>query len=172
MWIFGTKEMGHASKGKLSRVDFFRSNYIELINKTCDSCAKAKLARTPFPISVTKSKSVFDLIHSDIWGGYHVPSFTKDSYFLTIVDDHSRAVWDFLIKQKNDASKCLVDFHKMVKVQFGKQIKKVRCDNGREFTSNVMIEFYNQNGMLLEQLPHTHHNKMTLLKESVVIYWK
>lgn len=56
----------------------------------------------------------------------------------------------FFIKHKSDASKCLFDFHKMVELQFGKQFKKVRCENGEEFTSKTMIEFYNQNGIILE----------------------
>ncbi|GJW42524.1 putative RNA-directed DNA polymerase [Tanacetum coccineum] len=44
----------------------------------------------------------------------------------------------------------------MIKVQFEKQIKRVRCDNGGEFTSNDMLEFYNENGILLEtSCPHT-----------------
>ncbi|KAJ0457905.1 putative RNA-directed DNA polymerase [Helianthus annuus] len=49
-----------------------------------------------------------------------------------------------------------MNFHKMVEIQFGKQIKRVRCDNGGEFTSNSMIDFYNKNGILLETTcPHT-----------------
>lgn len=150
------KRLGHASKGKLSNVDFLKSSSIEFCNKTCDSCARAKLIRNPFPVSNNKSKFAFDLIHCDIWGGYRVPSYTKAKYFLTIIDDHSRAVWVFLIKHKNEASKCLIDFHKMVKNQFEKNIKKIRCDNGGEFTSNLMRNFYSKEGILLEtSCPHT-----------------
>lgn len=150
------KRLGHASKEKLSRIDLAKSNSINFSNEICDSCAKAKLARTPFPISSIKTKEVFDLIHCDIWGGYRVPSYTKANYFLTIVDDFSRAVRVFLIKYKSDASKCLVDFHKMVKVQFEKHIKRIRCDNGGEFTSNFMLQFYHEEGILLETTcPHT-----------------
>ncbi|GJZ71219.1 retrovirus-related pol polyprotein from transposon TNT 1-94 [Tanacetum coccineum] len=44
----------------------------------------------------------------------------------------------------------------MIEVQFEKQIKRVRCDNGREFTSNDMLEFYNEKGILFETTcPHT-----------------
>ena len=49
-----------------------------------------------------------------------------------------------------------MNFHKLVEVQFGKQIKRVRCDNGGEFTSNSMMCFYERNGILLETTcPHT-----------------
>ncbi|XP_076888172.1 uncharacterized protein LOC143538502 [Bidens hawaiensis] len=44
----------------------------------------------------------------------------------------------------------------MVKTQFGKDIKRIRCDNGREFTSNEMYNFYRENGILIETTcPHT-----------------
>lgn len=106
----------HDSKEKPSKVDFLKNNSVNFSNETCDSCAKENFVRTPFPISNNKSKDAFELIHCDIWGGYRMPSYTNGNYFLTIVDDYSRAVWVFLIKHKNDASKCLIDFHKMVKL--------------------------------------------------------
>ncbi|KAJ0534271.1 putative RNA-directed DNA polymerase [Helianthus annuus] len=84
------------------------------------------------------------------------PSTTRANYFLTIVDDFSRAVWVYLIKHKSEASDCLMNFYKMVKTQFGKAIKKIRCDNGGEFVSNRMTSFYTQEGILLETTcPHT-----------------
>lgn len=35
----------------------------------------------------------------------------------------------FFIKHKSDASKCLVDCHKVIKVLFEKHIKRIRCEN-------------------------------------------
>lgn len=45
----------------------------------------------------------------------------------------------------------MIGFHKMVEVQFGKSVKRIRCDNGGEFTSNFMKEFYTKQGILLEK---------------------
>ncbi|KAK1439791.1 hypothetical protein QVD17_05611 [Tagetes erecta] len=149
------RRLGHASKGKLTKIDFLKTSNFDLDN-FCDSCSRAKHSRLPFPSSSIKTSAPFDLVHCDIWGGYRISSFTKANYFLTIVDDFSRAVWTFLLKHKSEASQCLKSFHKMVEVQFKKQIKRVRCDNGGEFTSNNMQEFYNENGILLETTcPHT-----------------
>lgn len=109
----------------------------------------------PFPISFIKTKEVFDLIHCDIWDGYRIPSYTKANYFLTIVDYFSKVVWVFHIKHNSDASNCLIDFHKMIQAQFAKNIKRIRCDNGGEFTSNLMLQFYKEKGILLEtKSPH------------------
>ncbi|KAD0786919.1 hypothetical protein E3N88_43719 [Mikania micrantha] len=44
----------------------------------------------------------------------------------------------------------------MVERQFGKKIKRIRCDNGGEFTSNQMRNFYSDQGIALETTcPHT-----------------
>nr|GFA67669.1 putative ribonuclease H-like domain-containing protein [Tanacetum cinerariifolium] len=117
------KRLGHASKGKLARVDFLRTS-INNLDSFCDPCARAKHTRLHFPTSFIKTKSLFELIHCD--GGYRIPSYMKANYFLTIVDDFSRAIWIFLLKHKNEASQHLQNFHKMIEVQFEKGIKRIR----------------------------------------------
>ncbi|KAJ9552385.1 hypothetical protein OSB04_016430 [Centaurea solstitialis] len=150
------KRLGHASKGKLTKVDFLKNVSFNIKDNFCDSCSKAKHTRSPFSLSQIKTKECFELIHCDVWGKYRIPSLSGANYFLTVVDDFSRSVWIFLIKHKNDASKCLIDFHKMIENQFGKRIKRIRSDNGGEFTSHVMTGFYNQHGILFETTcPHT-----------------
>ncbi|KAM0058456.1 putative RNA-directed DNA polymerase [Helianthus debilis subsp. tardiflorus] len=109
-----------------------------------------------FPLSKIKTKECFELLHCDVWGKYRIPSFTGANYFLTIVDDYSRHVWVFLIKYKSDARTCLMSFCKMIETQFSKQVKRIRCDNGGEFTSNLMSNFYTNQVILLETTcPHT-----------------
>lgn len=144
------KRLGHASDIKLSRVNFLKEVSSSFRNKVCDSCNKAKLTRLPFPISSIKTTNCFELIHCDVWGKYRKPSLTGANYFLTIVDDYSRAVWVYLLKHKHEASTCLIDFYNMVKTQFEKGIKRIRCDNGGEFVSNNMNEFYREHGIVLE----------------------
>ncbi|KAK1406643.1 hypothetical protein QVD17_42133 [Tagetes erecta] len=149
------KRLGHPSNSKLQHVDFLK-NYPKNSKDFCDSCIKAKFTRLPFPVSTTKTYDCFDLLHCDIWGKYRTPSITRANYFLTIVDDFSRATWVYLLKHKHEASTCIVRFHKMVQVQFEKNIKRIRCDNGGEFISNHMLEFYAKEGIVLETTcPHT-----------------
>lgn len=62
----------------------------------------------------------------------------------------------FLLKHKHEVGKCLITLYNLIKTQFGKQVKKVRCDNEGEFTSHKMIDFYNKERILLETTcPHT-----------------
>ncbi|KAK1440796.1 hypothetical protein QVD17_06628 [Tagetes erecta] len=148
------KRLGHTSSDKLSHFNFVENVSFKTFD--CDSCAKAKHTRLPFKLSSTKSKECFELIHCDIWGRYRNPSLSGARYFLTIVDDYSRSVWTFLLKHKFEASDYLISFHKMIKTQFGKLIKRIRCDNGGEFTSNRMNDFYTEHGIVLETTcPHT-----------------
>ncbi|GJU86030.1 ribonuclease H-like domain-containing protein [Tanacetum coccineum] len=52
----------------------------------------AKQTSEPSPLSDHKSKYVGDIIHYDVWGPYRVVTKDGNIYFLTLVDDFSRAV--------------------------------------------------------------------------------
>ncbi|KAG8498737.1 hypothetical protein CXB51_005106 [Gossypium anomalum] len=43
-----------------------------------------------------------EYIHSDLWGPSRVPSRGGANYMLTFIDDFSRKVWAFFLKQKSD----------------------------------------------------------------------
>lgn len=128
----------------------------KLNSKVCDSCVRAKHTRLSFPSSNIKSDACFDLIHCDVWGSYRTPSLSWAHYFLTMVDDYSRSVWVFLLKYKHEASQQLINLCNMIKTQFGKVVKKIRSDNGGEFTSSFMSDFYSSMGIIHEtSCPHT-----------------
>ncbi|CAH9076640.1 unnamed protein product, partial [Cuscuta epithymum] len=57
----------------------------------CDVCFRAKQTRDSFPTSLTKTHKPFELVHCDLWGPYNSPSSCGARYFLTLVDDYSRA---------------------------------------------------------------------------------
>ena len=76
----------------------------------CDVCHFAKQKGLCFPISTSKSKKCFDLIHVDVWGPYSIPSIHGHKYFLTIVNDYSRYTWIFLLKQKSEVVNVLENF--------------------------------------------------------------
>nr|GEX74015.1 ribonuclease H-like domain-containing protein [Tanacetum cinerariifolium] len=73
----------------------------------CETCHRAKQTREPFTLSDHKSVKPGELVHLDLWGPYRVSSKEGFKYFLTIVDDYSRAVWTYLLKTKDEAYKLL-----------------------------------------------------------------
>ena len=104
-------------------------------------------SRNYFPLSSSKAEKIFQLIHCDIWGPYHESSTNGAHYFLTIVDDMSWATWVYLMIDKGETSHFLREFIVMVKNQFDTSVKVVRSDNGLEFTSKPMQQFYHNHGI-------------------------
>ncbi|GJX86409.1 putative RNA-directed DNA polymerase [Tanacetum coccineum] len=114
----------------------------------CDICHKAKQTREPFPLSDHKSKSVGEIVHCDVWGPYRVVSKDGFKFFLTIVDDYSRAVWVYLLKSKTEVGEYIESFIKLVFTQFGKKVKIVRSDNGTEFVNHHLSNLFKDLGII------------------------
>ena len=98
----------------------------------CEVCHLAKQRKLPFVSHNNITECCFDLIHSDVWGPYHVPSTEGYRYFLTLVDDHSRFTWIYLLKHKSDVLQIIPNFYQLILTQFQKKIKAFRSDNAKE----------------------------------------
>ncbi|GJX90484.1 ribonuclease H-like domain-containing protein [Tanacetum coccineum] len=105
----------------------------------CETCHRAKQTREPFPLSNHKSEKHGELVHLDLWGPYRVSSIEGFKYFLTIVDDYSRAVWTYLLKTKDEVFDCFVNFIKLIHNQYNATIKTIRSDNGTEFSTGEFL---------------------------------
>lgn len=82
----------------------------------------------------------------------------KPNIFLTTVDDFSRYTWAYLIKSKSYANTFLVFFYSIVNMQFSKEVKEVkriRTNNGEEFTSNYMNSSMRKLGLSLKPCVQT-----------------
>ncbi|GJU59150.1 ribonuclease H-like domain-containing protein [Tanacetum coccineum] len=94
--------LGHPSDHVLdilkTKLDFQKDKN----DNVCDVCHKAKQTRDPFPLSEHKTKSLGEIVHLDVWGPYKVQSREGYKYFLTVVDDFTRAVWVFLFRGKDE----------------------------------------------------------------------
>ena len=72
-----------------------------------------------------REDKIFDLVHIDVWGPYSTPSTTGDSYFLTLVDDYSRAVWVFMFSSKTQVADLVTDTPERINVlNYLRNIKK------------------------------------------------
>lgn len=104
-----------------------------LSHNVCDICPLAKQKHQPYHASLSHVDNIFDLIHCDVWGPFNPVSVTGHKYFLTIVDDHSRFVWTYLLSSKSDVGSVLHQFMSQIQTQFQTSVKILRCDNGTEF---------------------------------------
>lgn len=113
-------------------------------NIICSICPRAKLHRQSFPLSSSRASRIFELVHVDIWGAYKCTTYNGYKYFLTIVDDYSRATWIHLMSTKSNAFPLLQSFVTYIENQFGLSVKTIITDNGLEFKDGTATQFYSQ----------------------------
>ncbi|CAN0917715.1 Retrovirus-related Pol polyprotein from transposon RE2 [Linum grandiflorum] len=144
------QRLGHPSFEKLHAL-LIRDS-IDSCHKVdhCDVCVRAKQTRLPFQSSSIKTSDGFELFHYDIWGAYRTPSLTSARYLLTIVDDYSRAVWVYLLKHKSEVGSILPTICTMIRTQFGHAARRIRADNGFEFQSQHIRQYYDAHGIILD----------------------
>ncbi|GJV01000.1 ribonuclease H-like domain-containing protein [Tanacetum coccineum] len=100
-------------------------------------------------LNLSKNTKVLgELVHLDLWGLYRVTIREGFKYFLTIVDDYSRAVWVYLIKSKDEVFNALANYINLIHNQFDVKIKTVRSDNGTKFINKKMYDLFSDLGII------------------------
>ena len=61
--------------------------------------------------------------------------------FLSLIDDCSRKVWVYILKTKEEAFQRFKEWKKLVEVQTGRRVKKLRTNNGLEFVKSKFERF-------------------------------
>ena len=80
----------------------------------CSNCCDGKLHRMPFEPSEKRDRKPLELIHSDVCGPITPESSEGGKYFLTFIDDSSRYVWCYIIKNKSDVFEKFQEFKVLV----------------------------------------------------------
>jgi len=97
--------LGHVSERGL--VELAKQGLLgnEKLNKLdlCDNCTLGKQHKVKFGVGVHKSSRPFEYVHSDLWGPASIKIHERGSYFMSIIDDYSRRVWVYILKNKSDA---------------------------------------------------------------------
>ena len=72
------------------------------------------------------------MLHIDVWGPFLVPTPEGYKYFLTIVDDHTRVTWLYLLRSKDEVLTVFPELLQMIETQYKSVVKGVRSDNALE----------------------------------------
>ena len=137
--------LGHPSFVKLNVLhDVLDVSHLSNTNLPCHICPLAKQRCLPYHSNNKLSSFIFQLVHCDIWGPFHVPTIEGFHFFLTIVDDCSRATWVYLLRNKSDAKDIVPKFFALIQTQFNTQIKGFRSDNAHELQ---FPEFFASHGV-------------------------
>ncbi|GJX34125.1 putative RNA-directed DNA polymerase [Tanacetum coccineum] len=80
-------------------------------------------------------ENLLDLVHFDVCGPMKTKTLGGCSYFVTFIDDHSRNVWVYTLKTKDQVLDVFKQFHALVERQRGKKLKCIQTDNRGEYIS-------------------------------------
>jgi transposase InsO family protein len=113
-----------------------------------EHCVFGKHKRVKFSSAVHNTKNILDYVHADLWGPSRITSHGGARYILTIIDDKSRRVWPYFLKQKSDAFESFKVWKTMVEKQTERKLKVLRIDNGMEFCSGDFNSFCRKDGIV------------------------
>ncbi|GFV69779.1 retrovirus-related Pol polyprotein from transposon TNT 1-94 [Trichonephila clavipes] len=114
----------------------------------CIPCRLAKSKRVSFKkTGAVRSKRPLELLHMDLCGPMPTESQGGNKYFLSIIDDYSRKVTVFPIRNKSDVFHTFIRFQKRAERFLSRKVIAVRTDGGLEFCNKDMDNFLTELGI-------------------------
>ena len=130
---------------------------IESIEMKCANYIESKMANVPFKSNRSETKEILELIHTDLNGPHNTIGYGGEKYFLTFIDDYSKCTRIFCIKSKAETASCFIECVNQAENIFNKKVKKLRCDNGKEYFNREIYDFFKTKGIqLLPCPPYVH----------------
>ena len=102
-----------------------------------------KIHRSSFPKSgPERAEEPLGLVHNDVCGKISSPSLGQAEYFIVFVDDKTHYVWIYVVKHKHEVYR-----KSLVEKSSGYKVKKLRTDNGGEYTSTEFESYLKKEGI-------------------------
>ena len=141
----GEKNLSKLKKdGLVNGFDYDISKEIDF----CESCVSGKIHRCPFPRNGReRAEEPLGLIHSDVCGKISSPSLSRAEYFVVFIDDKTHYVWVYVIKHKDEVFQKFMEWKSLVENSSGHKVKKLRTDNGGEYTSTEFESYLKDEGI-------------------------
>ncbi|SGZ29182.1 BQ5605_C055g12642 [Microbotryum silenes-dioicae] len=142
----------------------------------CEPCISSKSRVSKFSESVTHVTDVLQRVFMDIgFVAEDQVDFQGRKAYLAIVDQYSTAKWTFPLKTKSakEVTCVWIAFRQGVKKMTGRKIKRVRTDNGNEFTNKLIGTDFQSQGILHEtSAPYTPQQNGTAEHFQWLLSWK
>lgn len=144
------KRLGHLNKHGLKIMGLPSSD------SKCSACIEGKATRQPFFQQQKKTTKAGELIHSDLVGPFNPESMEGHRFMQVILDDFTHFTVVKLLHKKSEAERNIINYIAELERQQGVPVKRLRLDNGGEFTSNSFQSFCLGEGIKLEYtLPYS-----------------
>ena len=129
------KHLGHISKERIQRL--VKNEILSDLDFTnldiCVDCIMGKHTKHIIKKAATRSTQLFEIIHTDIYGPFDVPSFDGEKYFITFINDFSRYGYVYLLHEKSQLVDVLEVFINEVEKQLDRKVKIIRSDRDGEY---------------------------------------
>lgn len=129
------RRLGHISEKNLTRLVSKKvlPGIKQVHMKQCTNCLAGKQNRISFKSSPpSRADKILDLVHSDLCGPMPL-SLGGARYWVTFIDDHSRKIWVWTLKTKDQVAETFKNFLNLVERQTCIKLKCIRTDNGGEY---------------------------------------
>ncbi|BBH01653.1 hypothetical protein Prudu_011986, partial [Prunus dulcis] len=122
--------------------------YCLVFGEGCAGVPIWKTAQKCFPKDqAQRASKVLELVHVDLCGPMRNESVARNRYFMLIIDDFTRMIWVYFLRNKSEAFYCFKKFKSMTELQTGHKVQCIRSDRGGEFLSTDFLEFCEANGI-------------------------
>ena len=127
----------------------------------CEVCTQGKMCEVRNRKPDTRAKGPLEFVHCDLAGPINPISRKGYKYALCFVDDFTDIKTVYFLKHKNDTVQALENFLADI-APFGK-VKRIRSDNGTEFTNRSFKSLLLKNGIKHElSAPYSPHQNGTV----------
>ena len=116
-------------------------------NAMCKHCQYGKQTKVEFKTKEYSTTKELELMHIDLCGPMRTEGLKGEKYFMLLVDDYTIMTWVYSLKKKSEALEHLIIFKEMVENKTELKIKTLRSDNGDEFTSNKIWNYFEEQGI-------------------------
>ena len=121
---------------------------ISFSDRVCRNCVAGKHSRRKFPSSSAyRATRRLELVHGDICGPIKPLTIRERRYFLLLVDDFTRIMWVFFLKEKSEAFQHIKIIKNLAESESGEKLKCFRMDRGGEFNSEEFGYYCDMNGI-------------------------
>lgn len=141
------KTLHEMSKQGLLQLDKIPEN----VDFFCEACQYGKQHRLPFKKTILpRNMQPGELIHTDVGGPMSTQSIGGSRFYVNWIDDVSGFRHVQFLKHKSDVFERFKEFHAIIQNKFGRSIKILRMDNGKEYINSEMIRYLTKAGIQLE----------------------
>jgi len=128
-----------------------------VIGTVCVPCVDGKMLQWPSPRSSTATTKC-ELVHTDI-GGPLTESLGGSLYFMTALEDSTGFITATPIKTKGMAPEVLKTRIKQLETLTGVKVKRVRHDGAKEYVTNDLQAWYEDQGITSEMRCRTSRSR-------------